>query len=149
MSSTLAGRPKSAWVPVIRSVGVRRRALLGYAAAIFSAATLSAVRPRRADAHAIVVGSLPAAGAEVNQTQLDIRITFNSRIDRRRSRLVLYGPDRLEKSLPIIDDAAPNIVSSAAAGLVGGEYRLRWQVLAVDGHITRGDIPFIVKPTGA
>jgi methionine-rich copper-binding protein CopC len=31
-------------------------------------------------------------------------------------------------------------------GLGSGAYRLRWQVLAVEGHITRGDIPFTVAP---
>jgi methionine-rich copper-binding protein CopC len=29
--------------------------------------------------------------------------------------------------------------------LLPGEYRLRWQVLASDGHITRGEIPFAVS----
>jgi len=29
-------------------------------------------------------------------------------------------------------------------GLAAGAYRLRWQVLASDGHITRGEIPFTV-----
>jgi methionine-rich copper-binding protein CopC len=28
--------------------------------------------------------------------------------------------------------------------LAPGDYRLRWQVLAYDGHITRGEIPFTV-----
>jgi methionine-rich copper-binding protein CopC len=28
--------------------------------------------------------------------------------------------------------------------LAAGAYRLRWQVLASDGHITRGEIPFTV-----
>jgi methionine-rich copper-binding protein CopC len=31
-----------------------------------------------------------------------------------------------------------------AADLAAGGYVLRWQVLAIDGHITRGDIPFAV-----
>ena len=26
-----------------------------------------------------------------------------------------------------------------------GEWRLRWQVLSIDGHITRGDIPFTAR----
>jgi copper resistance protein C len=25
-----------------------------------------------------------------------------------------------------------------------GSYSVRWQVLAIDGHITRGDVPFTV-----
>jgi hypothetical protein len=28
--------------------------------------------------------------------------------------------------------------------LTPGVYVLRWQVLAIDGHITRGDVPFTV-----
>jgi methionine-rich copper-binding protein CopC len=30
-------------------------------------------------------------------------------------------------------------------GLVKGAYVLRWQILAMDGHITRGNVPFQVK----
>jgi len=26
-----------------------------------------------------------------------------------------------------------------------GAWRLRWQVLALDGHITRGDVPFAIR----
>ena len=33
----------------------------------------------------------------------------------------------------------------AEAGAKPGDYVLHWQVLATDGHITRGDVPFTVK----
>jgi hypothetical protein len=33
---------------------------------------------------------------------------------------------------------------AAHLGLIPGAYVVRWQVLAVDGHITRGDVPFTV-----
>jgi methionine-rich copper-binding protein CopC len=35
-------------------------------------------------------------------------------------------------------------VLHATAHLAPGNYTIRWQVLAVDGHITRGDVPFTV-----
>jgi methionine-rich copper-binding protein CopC len=35
---------------------------------------------------------------------------------------------------------------STAADLAPGQYTLRWQALALDGHITRGDLPFTVVP---
>jgi len=38
---------------------------------------------------------------------------------------------------------ADHLVGEADA-LAPGDYVLHWQVLAVDGHITRGDIPFSV-----
>jgi methionine-rich copper-binding protein CopC len=40
----------------------------------------------------------------------------------------------------------PDSLAAEIEGLVPGRYRLRWQVLAVDGHITRGDIPFVMAP---
>jgi methionine-rich copper-binding protein CopC len=33
----------------------------------------------------------------------------------------------------------------ARADLSPGAYSVRWQVLAVDGHITRGEVPFTVR----
>jgi methionine-rich copper-binding protein CopC len=41
-------------------------------------------------------------------------------------------------------NAAVATLTSQAQALNPGEYRIRWQVLASDGHITRGEIPFQV-----
>jgi len=98
-------------------------------------------------AHAIVIDSTPAAGGTVTGPDLLIELRFNSRIDHERSRLTLYLPDGRIRSLAQVPDAAPDVVAARAAGLTPGAYRLRWQVLAVDGHITRGDVPFqVVAP---
>ena len=40
--------------------------------------------------------------------------------------------------------SAPDTLDSKATGLKPGAYRIRWQVLAPDGHITRGEVPFSV-----
>jgi methionine-rich copper-binding protein CopC len=37
------------------------------------------------------------------------------------------------------------LLQSRIQGLERGEYVLRWQVLASDGHITRGEVPFRVR----
>ena len=51
------------------------------------------------------------------------------------------------KGLAVLSDSPPDRLLAEADGLAPGAYRLRWQVLAVDGHITRGDIPFqIIAP---
>jgi methionine-rich copper-binding protein CopC len=39
----------------------------------------------------------------------------------------------------------PNILSGKADGLTAGTYKLQWQVLAADGHITRGEFTFNVE----
>ena len=100
-----------------------------------------------ADAHAIVTQSTPAADAAVTGPDVTVELRFNSRIDHLRSRLTLYLPDGGSRPLSQAPGAAPDVIAAKAAGLPPGAYRLRWQVLAVDGHITRGDIPFrVVAP---
>jgi len=100
-----------------------------------------------ADAHAIVTQSTPAADAAVTGPDVAVELRFNSRIDHQRSRLTLYLPDDGSRSLSQAPGVAPDVIDAKAAGLAPGAYRLRWQVLAIDGHITRGDIPFrIITP---
>ena len=95
-------------------------------------------------AHAIVLESVPRAGATIAAPRLEVVIRFSSRIDRARSHLALIAADGKERSLELLSDTAPDLLRANLAGLVAGRYRLRWQVLALDGHITRGDIPFTV-----
>ena len=95
-------------------------------------------------AHAIVVESTPAADAVISGAALDIKLRFNSRIDGRRSKLILVSPDGASHDVTPLAQASPDSISAKASELVPGKYQLRWQVLANDGHITRGSIPFSV-----
>lgn len=99
--------------------------------------------PALAQAHAILVQSRPAAGATTAPGKVAMEFRFNSRIDRDRSRLTLTSPDHSQSVLPIAPEGPPEILDSSAA-LAPGVYVVRWQVLAIDGHITRGDVPFTV-----
>jgi methionine-rich copper-binding protein CopC len=98
-----------------------------------------------ASAHAILTASQPAIGGDVPSGPVALELTYNSRIDRGRSRLTLTRPDHTQAVLPIAADGPENVIR-AKTDLTPGAYSLRWQVLAVDGHITRGDVPF--KVTG-
>ena len=100
--------------------------------------------PRPADAHAILVQSTPPAGGSVPAGKLDMIFRYNSRIDRPRSRLTLTLPDHSQTVLPIRPDGTPDIIQTSAELSTPGAYVVRWQVLAIDGHITRGDVPFTV-----
>lgn len=73
-----------------------------------------------------------------------ISLHFNSRIDRARSKLTLLAPNGATQALTPAANAPADELKAEATRLSGGAWRLRWQVLSVDGHITRGDIPFIV-----
>lgn len=95
-------------------------------------------------AHAVLISSSPAIGGVIKLADFPIELHFNVRIDGTRSRLWLVDPASQVKPLALKDSAKPDTLTSAAAGLKPGSYTIRWQVLASDGHITRGEIPFTV-----
>jgi hypothetical protein len=99
--------------------------------------------PAVAQAHAILEESTPPAGASVKPGPLELTLRYNSRIDRDRSRLTLIRPDHAKDTIPIEAAGPPDIIT-AHLTLTQGDYVVRWQVLAVDGHITRGDVPITV-----
>ena len=95
-------------------------------------------------AHAVIVSASPTADQHVAAGKVAVRIEFNTRIDKQRSRLQVTAPAGDKADIPIDQAGEPNVVVGTTADLSPGAYVLRWQVLAIDGHITRGDIPFIV-----
>jgi len=99
--------------------------------------------PHRAFAHAVLMASTPAVESSVRAGQVAITLRYNSRIDRARSRVSLTRPDRTQSVLPVAADGPPDALATSAT-LTPGAYVLHWQVLAIDGHITRGDVPFSV-----
>jgi methionine-rich copper-binding protein CopC len=106
---------------------------------------LAVLPPCHAQAHAILMSSQPAAAGHAAAGELAISLRFNSLIDVKRSRLVLIRPDGEEVRLPVAGVPTGEIML-AHASLTPGPNLLRWQVLAVDGHITRGNVPFDVAP---
>jgi copper resistance protein C len=98
-----------------------------------------------ARAHAIVLGSTPSPGQTLAAEELEIEIRFNSRIDVERSHLKLFGPDGSAVSLPADDASSADTLRARARALAPGAYRLHWQTLSPDGHITQGDIPFALS----
>src|SRR5215475_8995288 len=106
------------------------------------ALTLAGGAAAPALAHAVIVSAAPNANQQVATGKLAVRLEFNSRIDKKRSRLQLTAQDGNKSDLAIDQGGEPNVLSATTGDLAAGDYVLRWQVLAIDGHITRGDIPF-------
>lgn len=97
-----------------------------------------------AEAHAIIVSSKPAANSTLPQGAVDILLQFNSRIQIALSRLSLVDPQGKVAAVPIAAGPILGSIVAQAKTDTAGRWTLRWQVLSVDGHITRGEIPFIV-----
>jgi hypothetical protein len=108
-----------------------------------------------ASAHAILVGSQPKEAGEVTGPDVDVSLEFNSRIDAARSSLQLARDDAGTPPLAPVSaggqplelsaGAEPNKLVAKASGLAPGTYHLRWQVLSVDGHVSRGNVNFRVR----
>ena len=105
---------------------------------------LMAAAPRVAFAHAVLVSSTPQKDAAVSGPDVTINLKYNSRVDGARSTLSLLKPDGTVEKISAVAQPAPDVLSATGHGLAKGAYVLRWQVLAGDGHITRGEIPFQV-----
>jgi copper resistance protein C len=103
-----------------------------------------ALSPTGVMAHAILEQSQPPAGGSVGSGRVDMSFSYNSRIDRDRSRLNLTRPDHTQTVLRISQAGPPNVIITSTELTMPGRYVVRWQVLAIDGHITRGDVPFTV-----
>lgn len=99
----------------------------------------------RANAHAILLSATPAVQQVTHGPEVVVKLRFNSRIDGKRSRLLLIGSDGTQNILSIEAQPSPDTLTATATGLKRDFYVIRWQVLANDGHITRGEVPFHVE----
>jgi len=102
-----------------------------------------------ASPHAIVLESSPVHDAVLERAPAQVTLRFNSKIEKRFTRITLTAGDR--PAVPIVlpgdDDAStPDRVVIPLSPLAPGVYVLRYRVLAVDGHITEGALRFTVGP---
>jgi len=102
--------------------------------------------PLPALAHAVLIDSMPAPQSHVQAGPLAIVFRYNSRIDSGRSKLTLTapGPNGGSTTTRLATHGEGADLLDAAVTLTPGDYTLHWQVLAIDGHITRGNVPFTV-----
>jgi methionine-rich copper-binding protein CopC len=95
--------------------------------------------------HAVLMESKPKANATVAGQDLPIWLRFNVRVDGGRSRLHLIAPDGSEIKLDALKQPQPDTLQSHAGSLKAGAYKLQWQVLASDGHLSHGEVDFTVS----
>ncbi len=100
--------------------------------------------PRAALAHAVLIQSSPAIDSTMQGPDIAVSMKFSSRVDGARSTLLLSTTDGQSKSVAIERQSGPDTLTTHLH-LMPGKYAIRWQVLATDGHVTRGEIPFRVK----
>jgi hypothetical protein len=114
-------------------------------AAATTICVIATLTPRAALAHAVLVSAQPAENSAVAGPDVAVLLKYNSRVDIAHSTLMLLAPDGKVGKVAIGSEPAPGLLSAKLTGLVKGAYELRWQVLAIDGHVTRGKVLFQIK----
>ncbi|MDO8606905.1 MAG: copper resistance protein CopC [Phaeospirillum sp.] len=102
---------------------------------------LGLLLPDTAAAHAVLVDSLPAPKAKVVGSKVEFNLHYNSRVDAKRSRLTLKGPAGA-RALEVRQGKTEADLAADIVTLAPGGYVLHWDVLSVDGHVSRGQVPF-------
>lgn len=120
---------------------IRRKAI-----AVLVASCIS-VSPAFAQAQGVqVVGSAPAAHAQIGPRSSDFFVRFDRPVDHIKSRLVITQGGRVVETLHPRLESAPEVLFARAPTLAPGDYLLHWSVVTVEGKQTiEGDIPFKVS----
>ncbi|HTU00700.1 MAG TPA: SCO family protein [Candidatus Sulfotelmatobacter sp.] len=129
----------------------RARARSAWKAAAVSCAVVVAACVMPADqvrGHAILMESTPKQDdAVANPRRVVLR--FNSRIEKKLCTLNIVGPGQSNVILLRQEtDAPPDTLIFHLPELAPGAYRVRWKVMASDGHMTEGGLRFSVSGEG-
>jgi methionine-rich copper-binding protein CopC len=120
-----------------------RRAFLAHSIVAFLAG------PVPVAAHALLLESIPAAGAAV-PPPARLWLRFNSRIVWRLASVRLVGPRQFLLDLGRAEPApTPDALQYRLPALGPGAYAARWRVMSADGHVTNGTFTFIVVGNAA
>ena len=99
-------------------------------------------------AHAIVLESVPARDAVLERSPQQVILRFNSKIEKRLSRVTLETRGGTSAPVSVADggpgDGQPDRLVVPLRTLPPGSYVLRYKVLSADGHVSEGALRFTV-----
>lgn len=130
------------WVRLVRGIGI---AVVG---ALALAVTLVWSAP--AYAHAELIESDPADGAELDQAPDEIVLTFSEHIEQIGAEVLITDPDgdEVQDGDPRI--SGPTLTHDLTEDRPAGEYTAQWRVVSADGHPISGEFTFTAADaTGA
>jgi copper resistance protein C len=120
-----------------------RKLTYGLTLAIFSALSTDFVA-----AHAVLVGSSPAASSVLSQAPREIRLSFNEGIEARFSSVTVTRSDgrRVQTGRASGDPRKRSDLVVSLPALQPGKYQVRWQVTSADSHRVQGSFDFEIRP---
>ena len=101
-------------------------------------------------AHAELVATSPADGAQLDAVPAEAMLTFSAELDPLRSGFTVTGPDGEKVGGGTVDlqVAERNVLRGTIAGQKDGAYSIAWTAVAADGHEGTGTLHFRVGDDG-
>lgn len=121
-----------------------RHVILAAAFATVSSVTLSSA----ACAHAKLEAAQPPINGTVKDAPMELDLKFNEELNLKFTGVKVTGPDNKEVKTDgdMLMDGDKTFMVNLPAGLGAGTYSVEWHALSHDGHKTRGNYKFTVKP---
>ena len=102
-----------------------------------------------ASAHARLEQTVPAASSAVRVSPPQLKLWFTERLEPAFSNVQVFdrNGNQVDKRDPEVDRADAKLLQVSLPSLAPGTYRVKWRVLSVDTHISKGDFTFnVVAP---
>ena len=108
---------------------------------------LAAAYPITAAAHASLDHSLPADGAVVETPPSAVRLWFSRAVEPSFSSMQVVDDkgERMDDDKPVVSDDEPELIRVGLTSLPPGKYRVKWRIVARDGHKAKGEFYFTLK----
>jgi copper resistance protein C len=107
------------------------------------------VSPSTVSPHASLIKSVPARRAQIFKSPPQIQLWFSERLEARFSslRVIDSGGNRVDLDNVAVDNNDPKRIFVGIKPLVPGQYKIRFRVLSVDGHIVEDELSFTIRDT--
>ncbi len=112
----------------------------------FLIAALTAMWVSPAGAHARLDRATPAAGSTVHRSPPQLEIWFTERLEPAFSKVQVFDRNgkQVDKGDSEVGRADAKLLRVSLPTLTPGMYRVKWRVLSVDTHVSKGDFTFSV-----
>jgi copper transport protein len=121
-------------------------AALGAALGLLIGVTGAVLQPRPASAHAYVVSSAPANGAELGTAPTAVRVTFDEAVTlpgtADEATVLNADGTRVDTGAPHLDAARTTLTIGVKPGIAKGAYLASWSVISADTHPVGGSLEF-------
>ena len=99
-----------------------------------------------ASGHAFLELAEPRVGSTVKTAPDQVRVWFTERLEPAFSTLEVVNErgERVDRGPAQVDETSPAMLQVPLKPIEPGTYRVKWRVLSVDTHVTKGDFTFRV-----